>query len=257
MLLYINLFGLSVPSYGLMIAAGVIIANIVALLVLKHEHKDFNDFVILEAYCMLGAFIGAKLLYLLVSLKQIQWDQITNTQYLNQLMQTGFVFYGGLIGGLLFIFAGAKIHRIKAASYIRSFIFLIPFIHCFGRIGCFMAGCCYGRPYDGPGAVTFPSNSFALPGVKLFPVQLMEAALLMLISIILLILQFRKNWYYTIETYLILYGCVRYVLEYYRYDNARGIFAGLSTSQWISLAFIVFAVLSIIVNRKSKANLSD
>ena len=139
--------------------------------VLKHEKLDFNDWMILEAYCILGGFLGAKLLYLLVSYKSIDWSRITDFQYFNALMLSGFVFYGGLIFGLIFVFLAGKIHKIPAGIYVRKFIFLIPFMHSFGRVGCFMAGCCYGIPYDGIGAVVFPEGSYAIPGIKLFPVQ--------------------------------------------------------------------------------------
>ena len=245
--LYINLFGLSIPSYGFMIATGVIIANLIAVFVLKKTGLDFNDFIIIEAYCMLGGFVGAKLLYFIVSYQTIEWSRILELQYFNEVMKSGFVFYGGLIGGLLMAFAAGRIHKIDSKRYIRTFIFLIPMIHSFGRIGCFMAGCCYGKPYDGIGAVVFPENSFALAGISLFPVQIVEAGILMIIAIIILVLQFRKNWYFTIETYLILYGIARFCLEYLRYDEIRGTAAGLSTSQWISILIIGISLVVCIV----------
>lgn len=247
--LYINLFGIAVPSYGFLIAMGVVFANIVAMFVLKKMKLDFNDFIILEAYCILGAFIGAKLLYFIVSFKDIDWERMMEPMYFNEMMQSGFVFYGGLIGGLFFVFIAGRLHKIDAEPYIRNFIFLIPFIHSFGRIGCFMAGCCYGKPYDGVGAVVFPEGIYAPAGIKLFPVQLLEASILMFIVLILLILQFKKNWFYTVETYLISYGISRIGLEYLRYDEIRGGLFGISTSQWISIFLIIIAITSIGFNK--------
>ena len=206
MKLYVDLFGMSIPSYGLMIATGVIVANIFAMFILKYTKQDINDFIILEAYCILGGFTGAKLLYLVVSFRDIAWDHILNLQYFNSLMQSGFVFYGGLIGGLAFMYIAGRFHKIDPIPYVKNFIFLIPMIHGFGRVGCFLSGCCYGKPYDGPGAVIFPENSFAIPNVKLFPVQLVEAVSLLMIAIVLLLLRLVKNWPYMIETYLILYS---------------------------------------------------
>ena len=249
---YLSLFGLRIPSYGFFIALGVILANMAALFVLKKTGQDFNDFTILEAYCILGAFTGAKVLYLMVSFEKINWKRVTDSLYFSGLMQKGFVFYGGLIGGLLFVFMAGKFHKIKSEPYIRNFVFLIPFIHGFGRIGCFMAGCCYGIPYKGIGAVVFPEGSYALAGVSLFPVQLLEAILLIMTALILINLQIRKKWFYTIETYLLIYGIIRFCLEYLRYDEERGSFAGLSTSQWISIALILGACTSIFVNRKKR-----
>ncbi len=247
---YTNLFGISVTSYGLMIATGVVLANLVGMLVLKCEHLDFNDFMILEAYCILGAFIGAKVLYLVVSYKYIDWDRILDYKYFNDLMLGGFVFYGGLIGGLLFIYLGGRFHKIKPEQYLRNFIFLIPFIHCFGRIGCFLAGCCYGVPYHGIGAVVFPEGSFAPSGVELFPVQLVEAICLMVIALMILLLRFTCRFEYTVELYLLSYGIVRFILEYYRYDEIRGGIANLSTSQWISVIMIAVAVISFSFSKK-------
>ena len=220
--LYTDLFGIEVPSYGLMIALGVVLANLVGGFVLKREKLDFNDFIILEAYCMLGAFIGAKVLYLIVSYDYIDWNRILDYVYFNELMIGGFVFYGGLIGGILFIFLGGKLHGIIPKPYIRSFIFLIPFIHCFGRIGCFMAGCCYGVPYHGIGAVVFPEGAYAPSGVELFPVQLVEACCLAMIAVLLLVLQVFIGYRFTVELYLLLYGIERFILEYFRYDDIRG-----------------------------------
>lgn len=241
MSLYINLFGRAVPSYGLMIALGVLTANAAAWLVIRKKKYDFNDFLILEAYGILGGFVGAKLLYLMVSWREIDWRGLSDPVKLNELMQSGFVFYGGLIGGLLAVVGAGRLHKIKAAQYAASAIFLIPMIHSFGRVGCFLAGCCYGIPYDGPGAVVFPENSFALSGVSLFPVQLVEAVCLLGIALWLFVLQWGADCRYTVELYLITYGIVRFILEYFRYDEIRGRYAGISTSQWISLALIAAA----------------
>lgn len=95
MCIYFNLFGLNLPAYGFCIALGVIASNVIALRMIHKYGLDFNDLVILEAYCMLGGFIGAKILYFIVSYKTIEWQRITETKYFNQLMQGGFVFYGG------------------------------------------------------------------------------------------------------------------------------------------------------------------
>lgn len=244
--LFINILGLNLPSYGVLIAMGVVVANIVAYFVLRQTKLDGNDFLILEAYGILGGFIGAKALYLFVSRNQIDWNRITDITYANQLMISGFVFYGGLIGGILFIFLAGKVHKINAMEYVRNFIFVIPFIHSFGRVGCFMAGCCYGRPYDGPFAVIFPKNSYALSGVKLFPIQLVEAGGLMIIALLILVLRLRFQFLYTIELYFIVYGIFRFVLEYFRYDAIRGSWGAFSTSQWISLVFIAIGVFVLI-----------
>lgn len=252
MKVYFDIGTLSIPAYGLMIAIGVVFANIVAMFVLHKTKLDFDDFILLEAYCFLGAFLGAKILYLLVSVKIINWKQIFEIEYFNQIMQGGFVFYGGLIGGLLFVLLAGRIHKIAVEEYIRNFIFLIPFIHAFGRIGCFCAGCCFGVPYNGIGAVVFPEHSYALPNVRLFPVQLVEATILIGIAVLIIWLQIGNNWKYTIETYLLLYGIARFLLEYFRYDADRGSFGMFTTSQWISFIMITIAIVMVRNDKKQQ-----
>ena len=120
-----------------------------------------------------------------------------------------------------------------------------------------MAGCCYGIPYDGFGAVVFPEGSLAPSGIPLFPVQLVEAILLFIIAAFLGYMSIRKNWDYSVESYLILYSIVRFILEFYRYDEVRGFVLGLTTSQWISIAILIVSILVIIKKRVEKKKLES
>lgn len=254
---YFDFGFITLPAYGCMIALGIVLANIAAMFVLHIESLELNDFILAEAYCLLGAFGGAKVLYLLVSVNDIDWTRITNAAYLNGILQSGFVFYGGLIGGLGLLLLCKKIHGIEIEIYARKFIFFIPFIHAFGRLGCFLAGCCYGRPYKGFGAVVFPEGSFAPAGVKLFPVQLLEAVCLLIISLTVLCLQLVWNYFYTIETYIILYAILRFALEYVRYDSARGKFLMFSTSQWISVGLVIVSIVMVYRYKGVRGNLKN
>lgn len=236
--MFVEIFGRSIPVYGLMITLGVICANIPAFLYLKKKKIDTNEFVILEAYCFLGAFLGAKLLFIIVSFKQIQWQRFLELDYFNSLMQGGFVFYGGMLGGLACVILAGKLHGINANDYIERLIFLIPFIHAFGRIGCYYAGCCYGKAYDGFGAIVYSTGTLAPAGIPLFPVQLLEAALLVMISLALLYLLIKDKKQLTVPVYFATYGVVRFVLEFYRGDDIRGSYLFLTTSQWISIALV-------------------
>ncbi|MBR3056960.1 MAG: prolipoprotein diacylglyceryl transferase [Clostridiales bacterium] len=247
--IYMHLFGLSIPSYGLMIVIGAFLANVIGYFLVKKEKKDFDDFILVEAYCILGGFIGAKLLYFIVSFNDIEWNRFFEKEYLDMIMRSGFVFYGGLIGGIAAALLCGKLHKIDIKWFFTHCIFLIPMIHGFGRVGCFMAGCCYGIPYDGPLAVVFPEDSMAIHGVKLFPVQIVEAVFLILISLIVLYVTVKIKSRFTVETYLILYSILRFFLEHYRYDEARGKFLGISTSQWISIPLFLGSLISIIYRK--------
>lgn len=253
--IYLDIFGHNIPSYGSMVVIGLIISNLTAFFVVKKTKQDLNDLIILEGYGILGGVFGAKLLYLIVSANEIDWSRILEPAYIDMLMRSGFVFYGGLIGALLAILLAGKIHKIDAPAYLQNFIFMLPLFHCFGRIGCFLTGCCYGIPYNGPLAVTFPAESLAVPGVPLFPVQLAESFLLLLISLLLLYRILHGRNQNSVELYIILYGITRFSLEFLRYDSYRGIYFGLSTSQWISMILVVIAVI-LLVRKKNSVSMA-
>ncbi|MCU6762487.1 Prolipoprotein diacylglyceryl transferase [uncultured Roseburia sp.] len=250
---------LSLPGYSLMIIIGLAAGNVLVWLLGKRHHLIYDDFLLLEAYTFLGAMIGAKGLYLFVARNEIQWSRLAQADYLKDLMVGGFVFYGGLIGGFLFFLLAGKIHKVDIASYMRRFMFVIPFIHGFGRLGCLMAGCCYGRPYNGPGAVVFPDGSFAPAGIPLFPVQLAEAVCLFVLAGFLFGVSGRiKSAYQTAALYFGIYGVIRFVLEYFRYDDAeRGGFAWFSTSQWISIGIVIFLIITGFIRMRKRHGISQ
>ena len=81
---YMHFFGLSIPSYGLMIVIGTFIANVIGFFLVKKEKKNFDDFILVEAYCILGGFIGAKLLYFIVSFNDIEWNRFFEKEYMDR-----------------------------------------------------------------------------------------------------------------------------------------------------------------------------
>ena len=119
----------------------------------------------------------------------------------------------------------------------------------FGRIGCFLAGCCYGKETDLPIGVVFPENSLAPAGVRLLPTQLMSSAgNFLIMAILLMAYPKRKRKGDTGFLYMLLYGVGRFLIEFLRNDD-RGAVGGLSTSQFISL-FIVAAGILLMCNKK-------
>ena len=249
---FISVFGLKLPVYGLMILLGIFLANLIVILLRKKLELDMDNVILLEVYLLVGVFLGSKLLYLLVSINDIDWSRIFEPEYAKALLSGGFVFYGGLIGGLLLMLLAGKLHKIPAGEYLRKLIFLAPFGHAFGRIGCFFGGCCFGIPYHGVCSVVYPDDPDvpAPPGIPLFPVQLLESACLFAISFLVFLVGRKTNWLYTIETYFALYGVARFLLEFLRFDAYRGIYGGLSTSQWVSLALIAFAIVLFLYHKR-------
>ena len=199
----------------------------------KERKLNVFDFVGLAIYSMIGALIGAKGLFILVSWKQIVALKLSFIE----ILRGGFVFYGGLIGGAIGFFLYAKQFKITIKEYIAIFTTVIPLGHAFGRVGCFFAGCCYGIAYDGFAHIVYKESAdIATPlGVGLFPVQLLEAILLLALFVFLWLAR-RKN---SLVIYGIGYALIRIGTEFLRGDVERGVFLGFSTSQWISIGIVL------------------
>ena len=168
---------------------------------------------------------------------------ISRVHRLRELIRGGFVFYGGLAGGIAGVLFSRKIHRLPVSDLLSVSVPLLPLGHAFGRIGCALAGCCYGIAYSGLGSVTYTHSVTAPNGVALFPVQISEALCLFLLAALLLRLFFRRKPVgILVIVYLACYSAMRFLLEFLRGDAARGFWCGLSVSQWISCA-ILFSIL--------------
>jgi len=205
-------------------------------------------------YGIFGLAVGAKLLYLIQALPYMitNWDTLEiNLSFFADLLTKGFVFYGGLFGGIAGVLLYAKQYHFKFLYLLELLVPALPVAHAFGRIGCFLSGCCYGIPYDGLFSVCFPSNSFGPINTPLFPVQLLESALLFSLAAFLLLYDARvKQPRNLIGWYLFLYGIIRMITEMFRGDELRGIFLFFSTSQWISV-FLIGAGVVLLLRYKS------
>lgn len=232
-----------IPYYGLFIVLGITAASLLGKKIVKLYELKFEDFITLASCAGLGGMIGAKGLYFAVNLKRIDLAQLHGLKDIGQFMGSGFVFYGGLIGGLIALNLGALIFDIQLQKYLTVCIPCLPIAHAFGRIGCALTGCCYGMKYDGIGAIIY-ENSVAAPiNVKLFPIQFVEACTDLLIAGLLIIfLHYTKGkkWAeFSISLYLICYSVIRFFLEFFRGDDLeRGQMMGWSVSQWISIGIL-------------------
>lgn len=253
---YISFFKINIPSYSLTIITGLIIANLLAFKTVKKKALDFDNVILLETYCLAFGAIGAKLLYLFIIRNEIDWSKLFNWSYMKNFIQGGFVFYGGLAGFILGILIASKLHKIDVPCYVSELIFCLPLVHGFGRIGCYLSGCCYGIPYSGPYAVEYHNIPYALCDIKLFPVQLAEALLLFIFAGLFyyLTLNNKSNLNF-ITGYLASYGITRFILEFFRFDSQRGSLLMLSTSQWISILIVTACILVIWFNKKPTSKL--
>ena len=235
----------TVYSYGLMIALGVILTFVVAQKRAKNYGLDPDAIFYMGAWGLLAGILGAKLLFYLTEIKEIIKDP---SLLLN--VSEGFVVYGGIIGGILGAYIYAKIKKIDILAYFDLAVPSIAFAQGFGRIGCLLAGCCYGKETSGAFSITFHTSAFAPNGVALVPTQIYSSILDFLhYGLLLLILRSQKKDGETAAAYLIFYSAGRFVLEFFRGDLARGSVGVLSTSQFISV-FTFFAGIVLLVQRK-------
>lgn len=234
-------------GYSVMIALGFIIAMSLCLLRAKKKNKDGDVITDIGLIAVVAGFLGAKILYLIVDYKTL----ISNPKSVLGFPQifSGFVVYGGIIFGTLAVIVYSKIKKINAFEYLDFMVPFIAMVQGFGRIGCFLAGCCYGAPTDSFLGVTFPANSLAPAGIKLWPTQLFSAAGdFAICGILILVSKYNKKNGNICVLYAILYAIGRFAVEFFRND-ARGTVGTLSTSQFISLLVLPVAIgIGVLIN---------
>lgn len=237
---------LTVYGYGAMIAVGILAAWILAdYRARKHEYNRDHVFFLL-IWCVLGGMLGAKVLFWITEWKSVLQDP----GFILETLTDGFVVYGGIIGGIL---AGWIYCKVQKASFLAYFDLLMPSVALaqgFGRIGCLLAGCCYGRETDSLLSITFQNSDFAPNHVALIPTQIYSSILDFVNCLVLLMIARKKKRDGQVAAcYLIFYSAGRFILEFFRGDLIRGSVGILSTSQFISLftgaaGVIMLAVLS-------------
>ncbi len=240
---------LTIHGYGLMIALGFLLCVGMAMYRAKRHDLDPEAIVDIALLGIISGFLGAKLLYIIVEFKAF----LANP--LGVLGSEGFVVYGGVAAGVL---AGLIYCRRKKLVFLEYFDLAAPAIALaqgFGRLGCLLAGCCYGRETDAWFGITFPQGALAPSGVKLIPTQLISSVGDFLI--VLLLILYHKRAKHTGDVgaaYMLLYGVGRFLVEFLRSDE-RGSIGFLSTSQVISIVVVAGAFLLFWRNRKREANI--
>lgn len=155
----------------------------------------------------------------------------------------GFVAYGGIIGALIIARIFIKRFGMNKSIIMDSLSCTIPIIHGIARIGCLFAGCCYGREYYGFMSIFYPKLN-----LHCFPTQIIEACLNITLGLLLIYLKKKRFFKGTIVYfYLVIYAVYRFILEFFRGDEVRGIFGAFSTSQYISIIVFGFAVVKLIL----------
>lgn len=244
--MYPYLFGIEeIPMYGFMMAAGFIVGIAAAVFLGRSDRIKRSDVFFCALFAFIFGMIGAKLFAIVGNLDYVLEGKLTFVD----LLVSGFVFYGGLIGGIGGVAVYCAVFKIPILDMMDRIAFAVPLGHALGRIGCLCSGCCYGKPTDSAIGIVFehPLDPYTPVGVKLVPTQIIEALTLVVIFVILLVMQ-RKGTRRGVNVfaYCMMYAVARFVIEFYRGDIWRVFNETLTGSQLISLVIIV-CVISVTV----------
>ncbi len=234
---------LTIYSYGVMAAIAVSFAVWYFGRNARYVNMSYDEVVDFSIITIIFGFVGARLLFVVY-----MWDYYkVRPLEIFAIWQGGIIFYGGLIGGVLTLVVQA---RLKKISILRMMDLLVPGVALaqgFGRVGCYLNGCCYGKPTDLPIGVLFPGHS-----LPLHPAQIYD-------SIFCFILFWFLSAYYkkhsdrigaTSFLYFTIQPIGRFIIEFFRDDMAKILF-GMTLGQVVS-AGIFLAATSVYLFRRSK-----
>jgi len=244
----IHIGPVTLHMYGLMIAIGFASALLICSRRGKKQGLDEDIIFGIFINAIVGALVGCRLLYYIVEL-----DEIIKNPSILWNFKNGYVVYGGIIGGILFNYVYCRIKKVYFLSYFDLVMPSVAIAQGFGRIGCFCAGCCYGRETASWFGITFHNSGFAPNGVKLLPTQLISSAFDFIFGLLLIAYSNRHpKKGRTAAVYLMGYGVGRFVIEFFRNDF-RGSIGPFSTSQLISFAIVFVGIVLYITMGKAKS----
>ncbi|MBR6407492.1 MAG: prolipoprotein diacylglyceryl transferase [Clostridia bacterium] len=254
------IFNKEVSAYMIAAMLGVFACIFVTYKLAKRSGSNEITMLTTMLIALASSLVGSHLLYGITNMPIIvavcrDLSVITSFSVfwtLVQLIFGGSVYYGGLITGMLGGYIYLRHKKIRIAPYADIGAIGIPLFHFFGRVGCFLSGCCYGIPWSS-GVTYHHALVDSANGIPRFPVQLVEAVLNLALFILLLVLfKKQKAKGKLLALYLIIYPFYRFMLEFLRDDGYRGFLFGLSTSQIISVLLFVPSVIWLIISCRRK-----
>lgn len=235
----------SIYTYGVLVAFGVMLGLWYARRQAPRAGLDPDLVWNLGIYMVLTALVVAKLWLVLLYLPYY----LSNPREIFSIgiVQSGGTFYGGVLGGIAMVAIYAWRKRSSVLPLLDTYATGLPLGHAIGRLGCFMAGCCYGKPTNVPWGVTFldpvAARLVGTPvGIRLHPTELYESFAELCNFALLVVLSRRQRFKGQLAgTYLLLYGFERGVIEFFRGDPDRTMLFhnAFSIMQVVSVAFIL------------------
>lgn len=244
---------LTIHTYGLFVALGFLVGLVLAVRQARREGILVQKIVDLGFYVLLASIIGSRLFFVFLNLSYY----MNNPLDIFKIWEGGLVFYGGVLLAIpIFVW---YVRRKNLGLWRTADIFApsIAIGHAFGRIGCFSAGCCYGKIAESlPWSVIFTNPECLAPiNVPLHPTQLYEAVGETINFLILLTLRKYKSFNGQLFlSYILVYSVLRFTIEFFRGDVERGYITGnLSVAQGISILMFAGAIIGFLILRQMKS----
>lgn len=224
-----------VHSYGLMLAVAVVVGLLTAEWAARQRGIN-PDFVLdLTLVLVIAGIVGSRLAYV-----AIEWPLFANDLWsIIRIWDGGLSYYGALAAGLPFVFLLSRRHNVRFGKVADPVALGLAAGYPFARIGCFLNGCCYGKPTDLPWAVTFPYDVVARHPTQLY-------------SMVIGILIFVMLWYtgkhqkfpgQLALLYLFLYGIYRFAIDFLRVSPPAGAYLTLGQTASLLVAGIALVIL--------------
>lgn len=229
-----------IKPYGLFALAAAAAGMILLLRLLKNYRESYRILPKIISVVSISVMLtGVSFGYIIEVLKNV-FNGIPNIFIVKGF---GFVAYGGIIGALAAAYFAVCRYRLDKYLMMDSLSCIIPIVHGIARAGCLFSGCCYGKEYHG-----FLSVYYASRDMYCFPFQIAEGAMDIILGVFLIYLYRKNNNSGRIMyLYLLIYSVCRFILEFFRGDEVRGVFMGVSSSQYISIGVFIFAVANLIM----------
>ncbi len=249
----VEIFGIKIYTYGVLVALGALTAYFLSLRLAKKEGINPSHVENTLLLALLLGIVGGRLAYILEHPEQVE-----GVKDIFAIWNGGMDFFGGLAGGMLGAVAGMLYYKLPFWKTGDIAVLSLTIAHAIGRLGCTSAGCCYGKPFPVEGSVNpgihftdkfpffyvvFPQGAVAPPYMPLYPTQLMEFSGLLLIFLLLLLVYTKKPYEgFVFSLYMLLYGLLRFFLEFYRGVTPPIEGLGLTWNQVVSVVMVVVSI---------------
>ena len=232
------MFNIDFNFYGFFIILSLIIGLIFICDNAKELKFTKEDIIFLVVYLLVGMIVGAKYYDYFVN--------IDNYKSFN-FFALGLSSYGAVIGFIIMLFIYSKQFKKDFITMLKLIIPSLPLIYALSKIACFISGCCYGIEYDGIFSVTYNYSNSAPNGISLFPIQIVETVVFLLIFIFFYIKRNKIEDKKYIGYMFIVCGFFKFILDFLRHVHVSEI---ISTNQVFSLVFIVIGIIFIFYKKK-------